>query len=386
MPGSPVWSSQRSDDLLSQGITFLFSIALGMSTVLIPLVATTAGYSLGAVGFLVGVSAIAQIIARAGMGPMMDRFSTRTFILWALVLVALSCALLGLNDELWVFIVAQLLQGAGRAYFFTGTQTHVVRGDRSAVSALALMNVVNGAGMLVGPVVAGFIGDISLQFALFIAAGMVGVTIPACLLLRAYAPFVRPSASPGQKTRPVWRMPGVVSAGLMAGTAGGWRSILNSYLPVLVAEASRSIAMAGVMVTVANLAALAGSAAAPAARRLRIRTAASVSAVLVAAGTAIMVLLLPHIVLAGVFLAVAGLGAGFLQTLAPTIATEVVDPELRGRSLATVGTYRAVALLATPMSIGALVFVVPTAAVATAIVAVAISIPTVVFNRECPRP
>jgi hypothetical protein len=51
--------------------------------------------------------------------------------------------------------------------------------------------------------------------------------------------------------------------------------------------------------------------------------------------------------------------------------------EERGRSIASIGTFRAISLLVTPMGIGALIFVVPSAAIATALVAVAVGIPAV---------
>jgi hypothetical protein len=80
-------------------------------------------------------------------------------------------------------------------------------------------------------------------------------------------------------------------------------------------------------------------------------------------------------VLAGAFLFISGVGAGILQTLGPALATEAVGLEERGRAIASVGTFRAISLLVTPMGIGALIFLVPSAAVATAIVAVAVGIP-----------
>lgn len=365
----------RREDILSQTTTFLFSVALGMATVLVPLVATAAGYPLGAVGFLVGVSAITQIIARAGMGALMDRFSTRTFILAALVLLAASCVILGVTDELWAFVVSQLLQGAARAYFFTGTQTHVVRATRPAVSALAIMNVTNGVGLLVGPLLAGIIGASSLTLALFIAAGITGPALLSCAFIIRYEPFAKPRTDPVVKTVPVWRRPGVTTAGWMGATAGAWRGILNSYLPVLLTEAGHSIPVAGAMMTLANFAALAGSAVATPVRRAGVRLSATLSTAFAVGGIASMTFLTPHLVPAGAFLFISGVGAGLLQTLGPALATEAVGSEERGRAIASIGIFRAISLLVTPMSIGALIFVLPSAAVATAIVAVAVGIP-----------
>lgn len=367
----------RREDILSRMTIFLFSVALGMATVAVPLVAAAAGYQLGAVGFLIGVSAITQIIARAGMGALMDHLSTRTFILAALILLASSCLILGVTDELWAFVVSQLLQGAARAYFFTGMQTHVVRSTRPAVSALAVMNVTNGIGLLLGPLLAGIIGASSLTLALFIAAGIAGSAVLSCAFLIRYEPFVKPPTVPAERTVPVWRRPDVTTAGWMGATAGAWRGILNSYLPILLTEAGHSIPVAGAMMTLANLAALAGSAVAGPVRRTGVRASAALGTVLAVAGVASMAFLTPHLVLAGAFLFISGVGAGILQTLGPALATEAVGLEERGRAIASIGTFRAVSLLVTPMGIGALIFVVPSAVLATAVVAVAVGIPAI---------
>ena len=365
----------RREDILSQTTILLFSVTLGMATVVVPLVATAAGYQLGAVGFLVGVSAITQIIARAGMGALMDRFSTRTFVLVALILLASSCVILGVTDALWAFVASQLLQGAARAYFFTGMQTHVIRASRPAVSALAIMNVTNGVGLLIGPLLAGIIGASSLSFALFIAAGIAGPGVLSCAFLIRYEPFAKPRTEPAEKAVPMWRRDGVTTAGWMGATAGGWRGILNSYLPVLLTEAGHSIPVVGAMMTLANLAALAGSAVARPVRRAGVRLSTVLGAALAVLGVALMAFMTPHLVLAGAFLFISGVGAGILQTLGPALATEAVGLEERGRAIASVGTFRAISLLVTPMGIGALIFLVPSAAVATAIVAVAVGIP-----------
>jgi MFS family permease len=375
----------KMQDVLAQSTIFLFSVALGMATLVIPLVATAAGYPLGAIGLLIGLSAITQIIARAGMGSLMDRFSTRTFILLALILLAASCGILGVSDDLWAFVVSQLLQGAARAYFFTGAQTHVVRSTRPAVSSLALMNVTNGIGLLVGPLLAGFIGASSLTLTLFIAGGMSAAAIPACACLVRYEPFTRPPSAPGVVSVAIWRRPGVLTAAWMSAAAGSWRGIMNSYLPLLLSEAGHTVPVVGAMTTLANFAALAGSVLARGARRAGMRRASVLGTVLALGGIAAMVLLLPNLVLAGAFLFISGVGSGILQTLGPALAAEAVGPEERGRSIASIGTFRAFSLLVTPMSIGALIFVLPSAAVATAIVAIAVGIPVMVLRTRPPR-
>ena len=64
-------------------------------------------------------------------------------------------------------------------------------------------------------------------------------------------------------------------------------------------------------------------------------------------------------VVAGLSLAVSGLGAGVLQTAGPAVAAESVHPEERGAVMAASGTFRAAALLASPLAAAGLVAVAP---------------------------
>ena len=368
-------------DLLAGSAILLFSTSLSMAMVLIPLVAAASGYSLAAVGFLVATAAVTQIFARMGMGPLMDRVPTKFFLILALSLMLVSCLLLGLSDELWIFVLSQLLQGAARAYFFTGSQIHVVRGRRPAVSALSMMHVNNGTGLLIGPVLSGFIGNSSLQVALFIAGGIAAAAMPAAIMLTRHDPFVRRKPTAGQRERPVWLQPGVVAAGWMGISAGTWRSITVSYLPLVLTDAGHSILVIGILASLANLAALLGSSIAQRVRQMGVRASAVLSTLLAIVGISVVSFVASSLWLVGAFLFISGIGGGLLQTLGATLASEAVSPEDQGRSIAAAGTYRAMAMFVVPMGIGALVLVLPTVALATAMVATVVGLPAALIRR-----
>lgn len=99
-----------------------------------------------------------------------------------------------------------------------------------------------------------------------------------------------------------------------------------------------------------------------------------------------MAFLTNHLVATGIFLFISGVGAGILQTLGPALATDAVQPQERGRAMASIGTLRAISLLVTPMGIGALVFILPSVAVATTIVAVAVGAPGIVAGAKLRPP
>jgi MFS family permease len=125
-------------DLAASAIGGLtFSTALGMATVALPLLALDAGYSKSAVGLLTASSAISQMGVRMGLGPLMRRYPDWLLVFIAGGLLAASCVLVAWSAAVVPFVASELLQGTARGCFWTGSQTHVVRGKGSSVGRLA---------------------------------------------------------------------------------------------------------------------------------------------------------------------------------------------------------------------------------------------------------
>ncbi len=234
----------------------------------------------------------------------------------------------------------------------------MVRSDEPAVKGLARINLASAAGLLIGPVVAGFVGERSLVAAMVLGAALALATVVPAALLDRLPPFVRPTDRvPGR----IWRRPGV-DAGCWAGVAGGaWLGLLGSYVPVALQEARQSSTTIGVLVSVANLAQLVASGGAGRLSQRQLAPAFAAGALAAGLGTAAVGLLAGQPVAAGVALAVSGLGAGLLQTVGPAVATEAVDPQERGEVIAATGTFRAAALLVAPLGAAAVTTVAPVA-------------------------
>jgi MFS family permease len=365
----------RRDHYLSQSANIAFSIAQAMAAVVVPILAMQAGHPIELVGIIVAVSAVSQTVARLGMGALMSRLPTKHFIAAATLLLSTSCFLLGLNTALWAFIVAQLLQGAARAYFWTGSQTHVVRASESAVTALSRLNIVQGIGQLIGPALAGFIGAWSLQMSLLTAAALAVIALAPAIALIRFAPFPRRSRPSTGRPRQIWRQPGVSMAASMTAVGGAWRGILNSYLPVILTQVGYSVPVAGALVTVANLASLGGSAFSRRIQAAGPRVANAIGTAGAGLGLA-LASFFPNPIWVVVGLAISGAGAGILQTVGPALAADSVSDDDRGRAIASIGTFRSVSLLASPLATAGLILIVPSAAIAAGIAGIIISMPT----------
>jgi MFS family permease len=338
------------DTAASAAGALVFSLALAVASVALPLLALDAGYSNPEIGLLTAASAISQMAVRAVLGATMRRLPDWTLITAAALLLAASSGLVAVSAAVVPFVAAELLQGTARACFWTGSQTHVVRGPGRAVGALATVNFVASVGLLAGPVAAGVLTERSPRLALAAATGVALVGVVPTLLLDRLPPFNPPRDRPPGR---IWRRSGV-DAGCWAGiTTGAWRGLLSSYIPVALDAAGQSPSMIGALVSTANGASVVGSGAVARVRSGRVAWLLALGALATGLGTAATGLAAGHSALAGTALALSGLGAGALQTLGPAVATEAVHPEERGEAIAAAGAFRAAALFAAPLGMAA---------------------------------
>jgi len=358
----------------------VYSLALSTASVALPLLALDAGYSATAVGALTAVSAVSQMSVRMVLGVVMRRWPDWTLVAGAALTLAISNGIAAFSAAVVPLVLAQLLQGVSRACFWTGSQTHVVRGAGSAAGALATVNFVSSAGLLAGPLLAGLLSEHSPALALAAAGAAALAGVVPTLLLDRLPPFAPPADRPPGR---LWRRPGV-DVGCWAGvTAGAWRGLLTSYVPVALAAASQTPATIGTLVAVANGASLVGSAGAG--RVPRHRSARALVAGMLATGisTALTAVLAPFAWPSALVLGISGVAAGALQVLGPATAAESVHPEERGEAIAASGTFRAAALFAAPLAAAGLVAVLPLAP-AVGLVGAAMTLPAAAMRRRRP--
>jgi MFS family permease len=354
----PIRLRPSRDTVMSAGGAAIFSCSLGIASVALPLLALSSGYSPTQVGVLTAVSAIAQMITRLGLGAAMKVVGDWVLVLSAGATLCLSNAVVAASAALAPFAAAEVLQGVARACFWTGSQTHVVRGAASSVGALATINFVSSVGLLGGPVLAGVLAEHSPRAALGVGAAVAAVAMPFALGLERLPAFSPPAGRPPGR---IWRRAGV-DVGCWAGvSAGAWRGLLSSYVPVVLDLARQPASTVGALVSVANGSAVVGSVAVARVRGRAVRLSFVFSAVAAGGATALVALVAGSWWAAAALLAVSGLGAGALQTVGPAVATDSVHPEERGEAIAAAGTFRAAALFAAPLAVAAAVAVLPLA-------------------------
>jgi MFS family permease len=366
------------DTVATAGGAVLFAFSLGLATVALPLLAIHAGYSAAEIGVLTATSALSQMSTRLLLGAVMRVVPEWVLVVSAGMLLAASSGLVAASTALTAFVAAQLMQGVARACFWTGTQTHVVRGDRPAVGGLAMVNLLANTGLVLGPVLAGVLTERSPQLALGAGAVIAAVGCVPAALLERLPPFSPPSDRPPGR---LWRRPGV-DAGCWAGvTTGTWRGLLGSYVPVALSAAQLSSSTIGVLVAVASSAALTGTAIVGRLRRIRrLVWSYALGAAATGIATALVAVLAASPWAVGAALVVSGLGAGALQTVGPAMAAEAVHPQERGDVIAVTGTFRAGALFVAPLAIAGMLAAVPLT-LAMGVVGTAIALPALTARR-----
>lgn len=347
----------RTDAYASATVIVHFTFALGVANVALPLLALSAGYSAAQIGVLTAASAVAQLGARATVPYLTRRFPDRTLVATAITLLAVSCGLVAVSPAVLPFTVSELLQGAARGYFWSGSQLHAVHTRPSPLRAIAFVNLVSSVGLVTGPVVAGALAarpEVALASAATVAA--LGI-VPAMLMSRLQPVPTHERAESGA----LWRRPPILRSSAASAGAGAWSALLVSYIPVVLAGAKPGPTV-GTLVALANASNIVGSVAvglvrpAHAGRWLAAGMAAN------GIGLALVAPAASSTGAVALLLVLSGLGSGALLTLGTALATAAVDDRDRANAIALIGGVRAAAMLVTPLAVAAAVTALPLAA------------------------
>ena len=350
-----VSSSTPSDRPAALGVVFLFSLALGIATVAVPLLALSAGYDAAAIGFLVATSAASQLAIRLMLPRLLGRYADRSLIALASAAMVAGLVLLIASTSLAVFLAAQVCQGAARAIFWTSSQTHAVRSGGSPVRRLVDLNLAGNVGTLTGPALGGALAAVGLPLALAAAAVAAAASSVGAILLQRLPPYDRRDSI---GTVALLRRQDVGVACWANVVGGTWWSMIGSYVPVILVGAGLGPGPIGLLVSASEGA---GTAAILALRRLPARwLRPTVVGTALGALTALAAIALvpPAPATYAVLLLLGGATGGSTTTLAPALISIAAAEQEQGDALSMSGAFRAASLLVSPAAVGVLLGVV----------------------------
>ena len=201
-------------------------------------------------GLIVAVAAVGILLVSLPASALTNRLSVRTLTLWSLAGLGLGSLGVGISSTYLALLAARLVYGAGLgALWVTGTAwLHDAAGE-DGPRALALTTSVVGGANLIGPAVAGSLGErYSLGTPFVLLGGVVAVLLLALALLRS--PSGR-AVEPGPPLREMVRAARadamMVSSLLLALVIGlMWMSV-ELLAPLRLAEHGYSAARIGVV-------------------------------------------------------------------------------------------------------------------------------------------
>lgn len=150
--------------------------------------ATDVGILAGAAAFILTLSGITNTVGRLTLGGLASKFGNKTVLAFSLAVQAPMLFLLAGAIDLWVFYVVVAAHGLvyGGVSPIIPTLTGSSFGTRSAGSILGTMTIAYTLGIAIGPLLAGYIFDVSGSYfiAFSIAATAAAIAFLLSLLLK----------------------------------------------------------------------------------------------------------------------------------------------------------------------------------------------------------
>lgn len=146
----------------------------------------------GAVTFAFG---IANFFGAPILGALSDRYGRRPVLLLGFCGLALNFFATALATALWMLIAVRLVGGAMQANIaVANAYVADITPPEQRAKRFGMLGAAFGVGFILGPVIGGLLGAVSLQLPFFVAGGLALVNL-------AYGYFVLPESLPADKRR-----------------------------------------------------------------------------------------------------------------------------------------------------------------------------------------
>jgi len=336
----------------SSGLTWNF--ALGLTHLLIPLYARELGFSGIAIGSLIAIPVVVQIVFNLLGGAWTDRVGGMTIALGAFAATALAGTLFALSASFSTLLVSQLAMTFARAVYWPATWSLASRlpGNRSRL--MGWLNATASLGQIAGAVAAGMIiAGWGFSTGFWVVAAM-GATSFALGLAFRYAPSLPEKAPP----------PMLATYRMLLGRRGIYFGVLCAYLsalpfslsvsfyPILLVEKGFASEATGWLVGMRAIGSIAaGVALARFVRRADDSTVPFVAALIVA-GSIGLIAAFSHWGMVALFLLGVGLGSGVMTIYFQVLVSTISAAETRGSAMALAGLGWALSHMSAPLVMG----------------------------------
>ncbi len=198
-------------------------ISIGLIIPVLPLLVGTFTSSQSEQAFWYGavtiVFGIANFFGSPILGRLSDRYGRRPVLLIGFSGLALSFFVTGLATALWMLLVVRLFSGAMQSNIaVANAYVADITPPAERAKAFGKLGAMLGMGFILGPVIGGLLGGISLHLPFFVAGGLACVNwlygyfvLPESLPVERRQPFVLREANPVNSLRGLTELKGVGS-------------------------------------------------------------------------------------------------------------------------------------------------------------------------------
>ena len=125
------------------------------------------------IGLITSIASLSQFLAAPALGYVSDMVGRRPVLLLSLLGGVVGYVIFGIGGALWVLFLGRIIDGLTSGDT-TAMYAYVadIYDSRERARQYGILGAVAAFGFMVGPVIVGFAGDISLTAPLFVAAGL----------------------------------------------------------------------------------------------------------------------------------------------------------------------------------------------------------------------
>lgn len=176
----------KSKELIILSVLAIFTQFIAYATVygFTPIIAEALGANSAQIGLLSTLSILPGIPAGALSGSFFaKKFGERRTLIMGYIIVSLSCLVIPIINSFTVLVATQVIGGFGKGVTIPLLMGLCIKNvsENKRGSAMGFFQAIYGLGMFAGPVVVGFISDISTLNTAFVVTAIVGI-IAACMV------------------------------------------------------------------------------------------------------------------------------------------------------------------------------------------------------------
>ena len=189
----PAHTTNRRSLVLLFLTMFVVMVGFGVILPILPFYAESMGATATTLGLLFASYSIIQFFFAPIWGQISDRIGRKPPLLIGLLGFSISFTLFGFATELWMLFAARILGGLLSAAVLPTAMAYIAdtTDEENRGGGMGIMGVSMGMGVTFGPVIGGFLGEISPTLPFFFAAGL-AATVSAVMF------FLLPESLPPQ--------------------------------------------------------------------------------------------------------------------------------------------------------------------------------------------